>query len=29
MSNQPIALIGGTGGLGTLIGNAVLDKPDV
>ncbi len=29
MSKQTIALIGGTGGLGTLIGNAVLDKPDV
>jgi nucleoside-diphosphate-sugar epimerase len=29
MSKQPIALVGGTGRLGTLIGNAVLDNPDV
>ena len=29
MSKQTIALIGGTGGLGALIGDAVLDKPDV
>jgi len=29
MSKQTIVLVGGTGNLGTLIGNAVLDKPDV
>ena len=29
MSKQTIALVGATGGLGTLIGNAVLDKPGV
>jgi ribulose-5-phosphate 4-epimerase/fuculose-1-phosphate aldolase len=29
MSKQTIALVGGTGTLGTLIANAVLDKPDV
>jgi len=29
MSKQTIALVGGTGNLGALIGNAVLDKPDV
>jgi uncharacterized protein YbjT (DUF2867 family) len=29
MSKQTIALVGGTGHLGSLIGNAVLDKPDV
>jgi hypothetical protein len=29
MSKQTIALLGSTGGLGTLIGNAVLDKSDV
>jgi hypothetical protein len=29
MSKQTIALVGGTGRPGTLIGNAVLDKPDV
>jgi hypothetical protein len=28
MSKQPIALVGGTGNLGTLIANALLDKPD-
>jgi len=29
MSKQIISLVGGTGHLGTLIANAVLDKPDV
>jgi hypothetical protein len=29
MSRQIVALVGGTGTLGTLIGNAVLEKPDV
>ncbi|WNG54567.1 NAD(P)H-binding protein [Archangium gephyra] len=29
MSKQTIALVGGTGRLGTLIGNALLEKPDV
>ncbi|WP_437525385.1 NmrA family NAD(P)-binding protein [Sorangium sp. So ce726] len=29
MNKQTIALVGGTGSLGTLIGNAVLDKPGV
>jgi nucleoside-diphosphate-sugar epimerase len=29
MSKQTIALVGGTGNLGTRIGNALLDKPDV
>lgn len=29
MNKQTIALVGGTGALGTLIGNALLDKPDV
>jgi nucleoside-diphosphate-sugar epimerase len=29
MSKRTIALVGGTGKLGTLIGNVVLDKPDV
>jgi hypothetical protein len=29
MSKQTIALVGGAGRLGTLIGNALLDKPDV
>jgi uncharacterized protein YbjT (DUF2867 family) len=29
MNKQTIALVGATGGLGTLIGNAVLDKPGV
>lgn len=29
MSNQTIALIDGAGSMGTLIANALLDKPDV
>lgn len=29
MIKQTIALVGGTGHLGTLIGNAVLEKPGV
>ena len=29
MSKQTIALVGSTGGLGALIGGALLDKPDV